>query len=69
MNKNDFLKKLGVSDVCYYSLPELEKQGGYNFSRMPFSVKVLLESLLRMQGHPAYTVEHVSQLANWSPRS
>jgi aconitate hydratase len=69
MNKNDFLKQLGVSDVYYYSLPELEKQGGYNFSRMPFSVKVLLESLIRMQGHPAYTSEHISQLAKWSPRS
>ncbi|HPR82777.1 MAG TPA: aconitate hydratase AcnA [Pontiellaceae bacterium] len=69
MNKTDFLRKLSGSDVCYYSLPELEKQGGYDFSRMPFSVKVLLESLLRMQGHPAYTPQHVTQLAQWSPRS
>ncbi|HNX52216.1 MAG TPA: aconitase family protein, partial [Pontiellaceae bacterium] len=69
MNKTDFLRKLPGSDVCYYSLPELEKQGGYDFSRMPFSVKVLLESLLRMQGHPAYTPQHVTQLAQWSPRS
>jgi aconitate hydratase len=69
MNKNDFLKKLDHSDVSYYSLPELEKRGGYNFSRMPFSVKVLLESLLRMQGHPAYTEQHLAQLAQWSPKS
>ncbi|MFA7256995.1 MAG: aconitate hydratase AcnA [Kiritimatiellales bacterium] len=69
MNKNDFLKKLGDLDVSYYSLPELEKRGGYNFSRMPFSVKVLLESLLRMQGHPAYTARHIAQLAQWSPKS
>jgi len=69
VNKTDFLRKLSGSDVCYYSLPELEKQGGYDFSRMPFSVKVLLESLLRMQGHPAYTPQHVTQLAQWSPRS
>ena len=67
MNKNKFLKQLDGFDVSYYSLPELEKQGGYNISRMPFSVKVLLESLLRMQGHPAYTAEHISQLARWSP--
>jgi aconitate hydratase len=69
MNKNDFLKTLADSGVTYYSLPELEKQGGYNFSRMPFSVKVLLESLLRMQGHPAYTQQHLDQLAKWSPNS
>jgi len=69
VNKNDFLKKLPKSDVHYYSLPELEKQGGYDFSRMPFSVKVLLESLLRMQGHPAYTPQHLDQLCQWSPKS
>jgi aconitate hydratase len=69
MNKNDFLKKLTGFDVAYYSLPELEKQGGYDFSRMPFSVKVLLESLVRMQGHPAYTPQHIVQLAQWSPES
>ena len=69
MSKNKFLKPLNGFDVSYCSLPELEKQGGYNFSRMPFSVKVLLESLLRMQGHPAYTTQHIEQLAQWSPKS
>jgi len=69
MSKNKFLKPLNGFDVSYCSLPELEKQGGYNFSRMPFSVKVLLESLLRMQGHPAYTPRHIEQLAQWSPKS
>ncbi|MFA7369648.1 MAG: aconitate hydratase AcnA [Kiritimatiellales bacterium] len=69
MNKNYFLKELGGFNVAFYSLPELEKQGGYDFSRMPFSEKVLLESLLRMQGHPAYTPQHIEQLAQWSPRS
>ncbi len=69
MNKNDFLKQLDGFDVCYYSLPELEKQGGYDFSRMPFSVKVLLESLIRMQEHPAFTPQHIAQLAQWSPAS
>ncbi len=69
MNKNDFLKTLAGSDVKYFSLPGLEKKGGYDFSRMPFSVKVLLESVLRMQGHPAYTPQHIVQLAQWSPKS
>ncbi|MCC7300088.1 MAG: aconitate hydratase AcnA [Verrucomicrobia bacterium] len=69
VNKNDFLKPLSGFDVAYYSLPELEKRGGYDFSRMPFSVKILLESLVRMQGHPAYAPQHVAQLAQWSPKS
>jgi aconitate hydratase len=69
VNKNNFLEKLAGFDVSFCSLPELEKQGGYDFSRMPFSVKVLLESLLRMQGHPAYTPQHLAQLCQWSPKS
>jgi len=68
MDKNDFLKKLAGFDVSYYSLPELEKQGGYDFSKIPKSVKVLIESLLRMQGHEAYTSEHLVSLCQWSSR-
>ncbi|MCU0858162.1 MAG: aconitate hydratase AcnA [Pontiellaceae bacterium] len=67
INKNDFLKPLGDSGVYFYSLPELEKQIGCDFSRMPFSVKILLESLIRMQGHPAYSAMHIEQLARWTP--
>jgi len=69
MQKADFLKDLPGFGVSYYSLTELEKQGGYDFSRFPFSVKVLLESLLRMQGHPACTPKHLSSLCEWSPKS
>ena len=69
MEKHDFLKKLSGLDVYYYSLAELEKQGGYDFSRFPFPVKILLESLLRNQGHPACTPEHLEALCKWSPDS
>jgi aconitate hydratase len=67
MDKSDFLRKLTGTDVSFYSLPELERQGGYDFSRMPKSVKILLESLVRMQGHPAYTPKQVEALARWTP--
>jgi aconitate hydratase len=67
MDKSDFLRKLNGTDVSFYSLPELERQGGYDFSRMPKSVKILLESLVRMQGHPAYTPKQVEALARWTP--
>ena len=36
----------------------------WRFSKMPKSVKVLLESLVR-RSHPAYTKEHVEQLSKW----
>jgi aconitate hydratase len=53
--------------VHYYSLPALAKSGYPGIDRFPFSVKILLESLLRLQPHPAYTEEQVTALAQWAP--
>ncbi|HMP89731.1 MAG TPA: aconitate hydratase AcnA [Kiritimatiellia bacterium] len=67
---SSLLKQLPLSNgkvVHYYSLPDLEKQGHAGISKLPFSVKVLLESLIRLQGHPAYKPEHVSAFAKWNP--
>jgi aconitate hydratase len=52
----------------YYSLPALQEQSGVALDRFPFSVKILLESLLRMQSHPAYTPEQVQGLLKWTPK-
>ena len=38
-------------------------------SRLPFSIKILLESVLRRQGHPAFRAEHVRALADWTPHA
>ncbi len=67
---SSLLKTITLSNgkaVHYYSLSELEAQGHDGISRLPFSVKVLLESLIRLQGHPAYNTEHVTTFAKWSP--
>ena len=64
------LKSITLSNgktVHYYSLPGLEAQGHPGISKLPFSVKVLLESLIRMQGHPAYKPEMVGAFAKWNP--
>jgi aconitate hydratase len=50
----------------YYSLPALEKQGLGPISKLPFSIKVLLEAAVRQFDGKAITEEHVKQLANWS---
>ena len=71
MNNFDFsIRNLSTNSgslIKYYSLNALEENGYGDFSKMPKSVKVLLESLVRMQSHPAYTKEHVEQLSKWSP--
>jgi aconitate hydratase len=55
------------SSYLYYSLKRLEDSGHGSVSRFPYSVKILLESLLRLQHHPAYEEQHVETLAGWSP--
>ncbi|HMP76027.1 MAG TPA: aconitate hydratase AcnA [Kiritimatiellia bacterium] len=54
--------------VHFYSLPALEKAGLVKLARLPYSIRVVLESLVRYQGHPAFTPEHVTGFAKWSPK-
>ncbi|MGX7200662.1 aconitate hydratase 1 [Enterococcus plantarum] len=50
----------------YYSLASLETEGHSFVAKLPFSIRVLLESLLRQSNHNGITEEHIKQLANWS---
>lgn len=49
----------------YYNLPTLEKIG--SLSRLPFSVRILLESALRNFDAFAFTEDHIKQIINWNP--
>jgi aconitate hydratase len=48
-----------------YRLDSLEKAGKRDISRLPFSIKVLLESLLRNSDGKQITEDHVAALASW----
>jgi len=50
----------------YYDLSELEKQGMGKISRMPFSIKILLEAVLRQIDGYAVTEEDLKALCLWS---
>ena len=52
-----------------YSLPQLEKKGVGPVSRLPFSIRILLESVLRNCDGKRICEEDVARLANWSPKS
>ncbi|GIQ69187.1 aconitate hydratase AcnA [Xylanibacillus composti] len=56
----------GGKTVTYYSLPDLANQGYEAISRLPFSIKVLLEAAVRQFDGRAITEEHVNQIANWA---
>src|SRR5213080_3373979 len=51
----------------FYSLPALEKAGLGKISRLPVSIRIVLESVLRNCDGKKVTEEHVRQLAHWSP--
>jgi aconitate hydratase len=51
----------------YYSLPALAESLGVNISRLPVSIRIVLESVLRNCDGKKVTEEHIKQLANWSP--
>jgi aconitate hydratase len=51
----------------YYSLPALETQGMAKISRLPVSIRILLESLLRNCDGKRVEEKAIKELANWSP--
>jgi len=52
-----------------YSLPALQVAGVGNISRLPVSIRILLESVLRNCDGNKVTEQHVRQLANWQPNA
>lgn len=53
----------------FYSLPALEAAGLGKISRLPVSVRIVLESILRNYDDKKITEDHVRQLAGWQPRA
>ncbi|MCW5603834.1 MAG: aconitate hydratase, partial [Burkholderiales bacterium] len=52
----------------YFVLSALERSGIANTSRMPVSLRIALESLLRNCDGVRVTENHVRKLANWDPK-
>ena len=52
-----------------YSLPALEKAGVGNIPRLPVSIRIVLESVLRNCDGKKVTEQHVRELANWQPNA
>lgn len=72
MSQDSFNTKTIISssggDFNIFCLNKLEKQSFDGVQQMPFSLKVLLESLLRSEDGYIVTREHIETLARWSPR-
>jgi len=57
--------KAGDAEYVYYSLPEAEKNGLAGVARLPYSMKVLLENLLRNEDGRSVTKESIQAIAAW----
>src|SRR5690606_32582960 len=71
-NTLNTLKEFNISGSkkgTFYSLPALGKKLGVNVSRLPVSIRIVLESVLRNCDGKKVTEEHIHQLANWSPNA
>ncbi|MEJ9232859.1 aconitate hydratase AcnA [Peribacillus butanolivorans] len=70
MTKNDVYQARKSFEIegeryNYYSLDAIEKAGDGQVSRLPYSIKVLLEAVLRQVDGRVITKEHVANLAKW----
>ena len=57
--------KVGSKTYVYYSLPAAEKNGLKGISKLPYSMKVLLENLLRNEDDRTVKKEDILAVAKW----
>lgn len=74
MNHNlfDSLQELSIAPdnkATFYSLPILEQNDVGAISRLPVSIRIILESVLRNYDNKKITETHIRQLANWKPNA
>ena len=60
--------KTAGREFSYYSLAEMQKQG-YEIEKMPFSIRILLENVLRNFDDFAITKENIETILNWKPEA
>ena len=67
IDKSEFIKKIEVNGKEYRiaDIPLLEKKGVANIKRLPFSIKILVENLLRKLDGRSVTQEDLINIARW----
>jgi aconitate hydratase len=54
---------------AFHSLPEIERRGLGRISRLPVSIRILLEAAIRNCDGRKVTIDHVRELAGWQPNA
>jgi aconitate hydratase len=60
----------GAQKVTYFKLSALQKDGsGVDLARLPYSLRILLENLLRCEDGKTVTADDIRFLASWDPKA
>lgn len=67
MNNKDFMQQVQVDNTSYsyFDLRELAKQGVGNIERLPYTIRILVENLLRKFDGNIVTEEDLKEISNW----
>ena len=60
--------EVGEHSFQYHSLPTFAASQGHDLTRLPYSLKILLENLLRQEDGIVVKAKHIEALAHWDPR-
>lgn len=61
--------KIQNKSANFYSLPALGKKLGVEVAKLPISIRIVLESVLRNCDGKKVTADHVKELASWKPNT
>jgi aconitate hydratase len=59
---------VGASKFTYFSLPKFAAKTGKDLSKLPYSLRILLENLLRYEDGIAVEAKDVEALAAWDAK-
>lgn len=59
--------QVGDQEYFYYNIKKLDGLPEDYWQRLPFSIRILLEGVLRNMDHKVITIEDAQYLANWQP--
>ena len=60
---------LGKKKLAYFSLPKLAQATGKDLARLPYSLRILLENLLRNEDGKSVEKKDVEALLDWDPKA